>query len=430
MHKRVVLDNGLTLVLENTNAVRSVCIGVWVKAGAMYEDRSINGVSHFLEHMLFKGTKKRSARQIAEAMDSVGGQLNAFSAKEFTCFFTKVRDEHAEMAVELLSDMLKNSTFDPEEITREKNVVIEEIKMYDDAPDELIHDIFSQSLWRNHPIGYPILGTTDTVNSLDRKKIVKYFSENYVPANFLITAVGNFKIPKLVSWVNKYFKYAGAQKALPERREMAEPRHSIRHEIREKKVEQVHMVLGTYGIPECDDDRYKLYILNSIFGGSMSSRLFQEIREKHGLAYSIFSYATLYKLAGLFAIYAGCGYKDCDRVIELVLHEIHRMKNEPIEKTEIVRAKEQLKGNMILSLEGVNARMNRLGRNEIYFGRHVPIDEVLDKISKVTADDVHEMARKLFDVKKLAISLIGPEGGEDKKMARCVSLLENISKSI
>lgn len=428
MHKRVVLDNGLTIVLENTNTVRSVCIGVWVKAGAMYEDRSINGVSHFLEHMLFKGTKTRSARQIAEAMDSVGGQLNAFSAKEFTCFFTKVRDEHAEMAVELLADMLKNSVFDPDEIAREKNVVIEEIKMYDDAPDELIHDIFSQSLWRNHPLGYPILGTTESVNSLDRKKLVRYFSENYVPSNFLVTAVGNFRIPRLVSWIKKYFDQGGSRKASADHEPVTEPRHAIRHEIREKKVEQVHMVLGTYGIPECDEDRYKLYILNSIFGGSMSSRLFQEIREKRGLAYSIFSYATLYKIAGLFAIYAGCGHKDCDTVIELILGEIHKIKNEPIGREEIARAKEQLKGNMILSLEGVNARMNRLGRNEIYFKRHVPIDEVLEKISRVTADDVHEMARKLFDVRKLGVSLIGPAGESDKKMARCVCLLENISK--
>ena len=427
MQKTVVLDNKMKLVLENTSSVRSVCIGVWVRAGAIYENVKNNGISHFLEHMMFKGTKNQTARKIAEVMDSVGGQLNAFSAKEFTCFFAKVRDEHIELAIELLADMLKNSLFDPEEIEREKNVVIEEIKMYEDAPDELIHDIFTQSLWRNHPVGYPILGTSETVGGLNRDSIVDYYSKNYVPQNFLLTAVGNFKMPKLVSLINKYFKYENYMPA-EVHKELERPKHVISHQIREKKVEQVHMVLGTYGIPECDDDRYKLYVLNSVLGGSMSSRLFQEIRENRGLAYSIFSYATLYKIAGLFAIYAGCSYKDCDTVVDLVLKEIHKIKHKNITKTELVRAKEQLKGNMILSLEGVNARMNRLGRNEMYFKRQIPIDEVLNNIDMVTEEDVKEIAEKLFDVKKLALSLVGPAELADKKLSKCVEMLEHIKK--
>jgi len=423
MLKRVVLDNNITLALENTNSVRSICIGVWAYAGAIYEKPSINGISHFLEHMMFKGTKNRTAREIAEVMDSVGGQLNAFSAKEFTCYFAKVRDEHAELAIELIADMLKNSTFDEGEIEREKNVVMEEIKMYEDAPDELIHDMFSQSLWQNHPIGSPILGTNESVSGLNREKIMKYYKDKYAPENYLITIVGNFKIPKIMSLIKKYFNY---NKDSSERKNITiePPKHVIKHEVREKNVEQVHIVLGTPGITEVDDARYKLYVLNSILGGSMSSRLFQEIRENRGLAYSIFSYASLYKVAGLFGVYAGCGYKDCDNVIKLILAELEKMTKKHITKIELIRAKEQLKGNMILSLEGTNARMNRLARNEIYFGRQIPIDEVLEKINAVSEDDILNLSKQLFNVKNMALSIIGPAGDKEKKLQECVKIMK------
>jgi len=420
MQKRVVLDNGMTLVLENTSSVRSICIGVWVRAGAIYEPSGLGGVSHFIEHMLFKGTKKHSARQIAETMDSISGQINAFSAKEFTCFFAKVRDEHIEKVIALLADMLNHSLFDREEIEREKNVVIEEIKMYEDAPDELIHDIFSQSLWKSHPIGQPILGTVESVSGLGREKIMDYYSENYVPSNMLITAVGNFKIPKLSALIEKYFKFK--QDGGMETRRVETPKFCIEKQLREKNVEQVHLVLGAPGITEIDEDRYKLYVLNSIFGGSMSSRLFQEIRENRGLAYSIFSYATLYKMTGLFAIYAGCGYKDCDVVTGLILDEIEKIKKNNITKIELTRAKEQLKGNIIMSLESINSRMNRMGRNEIYFNRQIPIDEVLDNIDGVSEEDVSYMAKKLFKKGRMAFSIIGPQDGE-KKLERSLELV-------
>ncbi|MEZ7890382.1 MAG: pitrilysin family protein [Candidatus Wallbacteria bacterium] len=424
MLKRAVLDNKITLVMENTSSVRSICIGVWVHAGAIYEKPAINGISHFLEHMMFKGTKTRTAREIAEIMDSVGGQLNAFSAKEFTCYFAKVRDEHAELGIELISDMLKNSTFDESEIEREKNVVMEEIKMYEDAPDELIHDMFSQSLWQNHPIGAPILGTNESVSGLNREKIMKYYNEKYSPENYLITIVGNFKIPKIISLVKKYFKYdkdSVEKKAI----KIQPPKHTIKHEIREKNVEQVHIVLGTPGITEIDESRYQLYVLNSILGGSMSSRLFQEIRENRGLAYSIFSYASLYKIAGLFGVYAGCSYKDCDNVVKLIIAELGKMTKKKISGAELSRAKELLKGNMILSLEGTNARMNRLARNEIYFERQITIDEVLEKINAVTENDIMELSRKLFNPKNMALSIIGPAGDKDKKLHECVNILKN-----
>ncbi len=421
MHKRVVLDNGMTLVLENTSSVRSICIGVWVRAGAIYESPDLNGVSHFIEHMLFKGTKQYTARRIAETMDSIGGQINAFSAKEFTCFFAKVRDEHAEMVVSLLADMLTGSLFDENEIEREKNVVIEEIKMYEDAPDELIHDLFSQSLWKGHSIGQPILGTVESVSSLKRETIMEYYCKNYMASNILITAVGNFKIPKLCSLVKKYFKFdGGAGFKAPK---TAAPKYNIKKQVREKKVEQVHMVLGAPGISEIDTDRYKLYVLNSIFGGSMSSRLFQEIRENRGLAYSIFSYATLYKAAGLFAVYAGCGYKDCELVTQLILDEIEKIKKNNITPVELKRAKEQLKGNIILSLESINSRMNRMGRNEIYFNRQIAIDEVLDNIDSVTENEVSSMAGKIFKKGGIAFSIIGPQDC-DKNLARCIGLVK------
>ncbi len=420
MQKRIVLDNGMTLVVENTSTVRSICLGVWVKAGAVYETPDQGGISHFIEHMLFKGTKKHSARQIAEAMDSIGGQINAFSAKEFTCFFAKVRDQHMEMVISLLADMLTNSLFDAGEIEREKNVVIEEIKMYEDAPDELIHDIFSQSLWKTHPIGQPILGTVDSVSSIGREKIMDYYSKNYQPSNMLITAVGNFKIPQFTSLINKYFKFKSADTFVQQK--VAAPKFTIEKQVREKKVEQVHLVIGAPGINESDADRYKLYVLNSIFGGSMSSRLFQEIRENRGLAYSIFSYATLYKMTGLFAIYAGCGYKECETVTGLILDEIEKIKKKNITRTELNRAREQLKGNIILSLESINSRMNRMGRNEIYFNRQIPIDEVLDNIDNVREEDVSYMAGRLFKKGKIAFSIIGPEDGE-KRLARSLKLV-------
>lgn len=420
MQKRIVLDNGMTLVLENTSSVRSICLGVWVKAGAVYETPDQGGISHFIEHMLFKGTRKHTARQIAEAMDSIGGQINAFSAKEFTCFFAKVRDQHMEMVVSLLADMLNNSLFDAEEIEREKNVVIEEIKMYEDAPDELIHDIFSQSLWKTHPIGQPILGTAESVGSISREKVMKYYSRNYVPSNMLITAVGNFKIPAFTSLVKKYFKFGERADFVPKK--VSVPKFSIEKQVREKNVEQVHLVLGAPGINETDPDRYKLYVLNSIFGGSMSSRLFQEIRENRGLAYSIFSYATLYKMTGLFAVYAGCGYKDCDTVTRLIIDEIEKLKNKEVTRTELNRAREQLKGNIILSLESINSRMNRMGRNEIYFNRQIPIDEVLDNIDAVSAQDVAFMAGRLFKKGRTAFAIIGPADGE-KKLAGSMELV-------
>jgi len=421
MQKRLVLDNGMTLIMENTSSVRSVCVGIWVKTGAICETPANNGVSHFIEHMLFKGTKTHSARQIAEAMDSIGGQLNAFSAKEFTCFFAKVRDEHVEMVLKLLADMLKDSLFDVEEIEREKNVVVEEIKMYEDAPDELIHDMFSQALFKNHSIGYPILGTEETVKSLSREDIVGYFNQNYLASNILVTAVGNFKIPRLTSLIKKHFKFMDMRGGYKPKK-IAAPEFAINHQIKEKNVEQVHMVIGAPGINELDEDRYKLYILNSIFGGSMSSRLFQEVRENRGLAYSIFSYATLYKFSGLFAVYAGCSYKDCDTVAELILKEIEKIKNDEVSSTELVRAKEQLKGNIILSLESINSRMNRMGRNEIYFNRQVPIDEVLTKIDAINAADVSYIAKKLFKKSKMAVSIIGP-ADEEKKLSRCLSMM-------
>lgn len=421
MQKRVVLDNGMTLVVENTSSVRSICIGVWVKAGAIYETPELNGVSHFIEHMLFKGTKKHTAREIAEAMDSIGGQINAFSAKEFTCFFAKVRDQHIEMVISLLADMLHNSLFDKEEIEREKNVVIEEIKMYEDAPDELIHDIFSQSLWKNHSIGQPILGTLESVNGLSRDKIMDYYSKSYMAPNMLVTAVGNFKISKFSSLIKKYFKFNGADKFRASK--VKQPEYKIEKNFREKNIEQVHLVLGAPGINEADKDRYKLYVLNSIFGGSMSSRLFQEIRENRGLAYSIFSYATLYKMAGLFAIYAGCGYKDIELVAELIVNEIEKIKKKDITEIELSRAKEQLKGNIILSLESINSRMNRMGRNEIYFNRQIAIDEVLDSIDSVCQQDISYMAGRLFQKGKMAVSIIGPRD-TDKNIARALKFIK------
>lgn len=404
--ERIVYGNGVRLLMEPHPLVRSVCIGVWVNAGAVFETPENNGVSHFLEHLLFKGTTRRSAFEIAESIDAVGGQINAFSSKEFTCFFVKVRDEHGLLGIDILADMIRDSLFDATEIEKERNVIIEEIKMYEDAPDEIIHDVFTGSLFRCSTIGYPILGSLETIRNLPREKIIDYFRRMYSGPNVIVTVSGRFDRDAMIDAVGESF---GELSPRPAEHCFAEvPVPCFEHVIREKSIEQVHMIAGTTATPEMDEDRYKISVLSTLLGGGMSSRLFQEIREERGLAYSVFSYTNRFRCAGLFAVYAGCALTEAEHVLGLILQELARLRREPVPDRELERAKEQMKGNIILGLESTNARMNRLGRNELYFRRQIPVDEILARIDAVTVDDLLAMAHRHFCRERLALTVIGP----------------------
>lgn len=404
--ERIVFGNGVRLLMEPHPLVHSVCMGVWVNAGAVFENSENNGVSHFLEHLLFKGTSRRSAFEIAESIDAVGGQINAFSSKEFTCYFVKVRDEHGLLGLDVLADMIQNSQFDAAEIEKERNVIIEEIKMYEDAPDEIIHDVFTQSLFRHSTIGYPILGPLETIRSISREKIIEYFKTMYTGPNIIITISGRYDRDAVIQAVGDSF---GELPSKPGEHQFdTVPDPCFENTIREKAIEQVHMIAGTVATPELDEDRYKLSVLSTLLGGGMSSRLFQKIREERGLAYSVFSYTNRFRAAGLFAIYAGCAIMEAEHVLGLILDELQNLRKDAVPKRELQRAKEQMKGNIILGLESTNARMNRLGRNELYFRRQIPVDEILARIDAVAIEDIMTMANQYFRKDRMALTIIGP----------------------
>lgn len=403
--QKETLPNGLRVITEEIPYVRSASIGVWVGTGSRQESEENNGISHFIEHMLFKGTSHRTARELAETIDSVGGQLNAFTAKEYTCYYAKVLDEHLPVAIELLADMLLNSLFTPEDTGKEKGVVIEEIKMYEDTPDELVHDLFAQAMWQQHPLGRTILGTVEAVNGLTRERVMDYFYSHYTPDNMVVAAAGNLSHQTVVEHV------AGALAAIHGSRTAGAeepPRVSPRVTIRAKDTEQVHLCLGTRGVPQDHDDIYSLYLLNSILGGGSSSRLFQEIRETRGLAYSVYSYQSAYRDAGLFAVYAGVSPRYTDEVLRLILLEFARIKEEGVEPAELSRAKEQVKGNLVLSLESTSNRMSRLGKSELTLGRIITPEEVIDKIEAVKQADLQRLAGEMFDPSCLGLAAIGP----------------------
>ncbi len=420
VEEKITFDNGVRLVLEPVASVRSVCVGIWVNAGAVYERESNNGVSHFLEHLLFKGTRERTAFEIAETMDAIGGNLNAFSSKEFTCYFAKVRDEHWRLTIDVLADMIKNSLLDEKEIDKERHVIEEEIKMYEDAPDEIIHDIFTQSMFRGSTVGYPILGTREIISSIPRDAIVDYLTRHYTGPNLVITLSGRFDPVEVKEYVLEAF--SDVARGSGECIDMARPKPSFDRVIRPKEIEQVHLILGTASTSELDDDRYKVSVLTTLLGGGMSSRLFQDVREERGLAYSIYAYTTRFRNAGLFAVYAGCSAAEAPTVVEVVAGHLMRLRREPVDPRELTRAKEQMKGNIILGLESTNARMNRLGRNEMYFRKQIPIDEVLQRIDAVTREDLLEVSERYFHGDGVGLTVIGPVEDE----APLVRALEGI----
>jgi predicted Zn-dependent peptidase len=402
---REVLDNGLRLITETMPQVRSVTIGVWLTRGSRHEVEARGGIAHFVEHMLFKGTATRTAEDIAQAIDSIGGQLDAFTAKEYASYYIKVLDEHLPLAVDLLSDIVLRPAFAADEIEREKKVILEEIKMVEDTPDDLVHELFTQHFWEGHPLGRPILGSRETVESFTTDSLRHYFGGAYVAPNVVISAAGNIEHPAVRDLVSRAFAPlpASGEPTLE-----AAPAVVPQVITRTKELEQSHICLGTTSYPQSHDDRYVSYILNTVLGGSMSSRLFQNVREKRGLAYAVFSGLSAYRDAGNITIYAGCANEAVDEVIGLCVEELRQMKQTPVPGTELRRAKDHLKGSLMLSLENTASRMSHLARQEIYFDRHFGLDETLTGVERVTSDDVQRVARDLFANGSLAATVLGP----------------------
>ena len=405
---RDVLDNGLRLLTEEMSQVRSISIGVWLTRGSRHETADRSGIAHFVEHMLFKGTASRTAEDIAQAIDSIGGQLDAFTAKEYASYYIKVLDEHLPLAIDVLSDIVRNPAFSPEDIEREKKVVVEEIKMVEDTPDDLVHELFTQGFWEDHPLGRPILGTKDTVESFGSDLLHDYFRDAYTPRNLIVSAVGNLQHAHVRELIEEKF---GSLKPSGDAAAEHPPTVVPKILVRNKELEQSHICVGTNSYPQNHDDRYASYVLNTLLGGSMSSRLFQNVREKRGLAYAVFSGLSAYRDAGSFTIYAGCSNDAVSEVIDLVVEELHGVKQTPVPEAELQRSKDHLKGSLMLSLENTASRMSHIARQEIYFDRQFGLDETLQGIDAVTPADVQRVAADLFQNGSLAATVLGAVNG-------------------
>jgi predicted Zn-dependent peptidase len=405
MIKRYTCNNGVRVVLENNPTVRSVAIGIWIGTGSRYETPDKNGISHFIEHMLFKGTKTRSAREIAESFDRIGGQVNAFTSKEYTCYYAKVLDEHAGYALDILADMFFHSSFDKEELRKEKNVVYEEIKMYEDTPDDIVHDLLSKSVYENHPLGYPILGTEETLAAFDEDRIRSYMDEHYSPDKVVVSIAGNVT----ESFIKDVEAYFGRYESAGSSEKFTEPAFFQQKLSRKKETEQAHLCLGFKGLEVGHKQIYDLIVLNNVLGGSMSSRLFQEVREEKGLAYSIYSYHSSFQDSGMLTIYGGTGANQLQLLSETIHETLQTLKNEGISAKELENSKEQMKGNLMLSLESTNSKMSRNGKNELILQRHKTLDEILEELNRVTMDSVNQLTHQIF-TDEYAVALISPTG--------------------
>jgi predicted Zn-dependent peptidase len=399
------LANGVRVITEAMPHVRSVSVGVWVCAGSRRETAAQNGVSHFIEHMLFKGTTSRSAEEIARSVDSIGGNLDAFTGKEMVCYNTKVLDEHLSRAFDVLADLALHPRFDEADLEKEKGVILEEIKMEADSPDSMVHEIFSSNFWRDHPLGKPILGTRETVRSFNRPAVQSYYAEVYTPSTLLVTAAGHLTHERIVDLVRQYFE--SLPPGAPQPPDRAPATHA-RIDLRNKKsLEQVHLCLGVPSYPLPHQARFACYVLNTLLGGGMSSRLFQNIRERQGLAYAVFSELSPYRDTGCLSIYAGTSRQSARKVVACIMDEFRQLKEQPVGEEELRRAKDYLKGSLMLSLESSSSRMANLARQEMYFGRFFTLDELLSSVEAVTVEDVQNIARTFFDAKHIALTVLG-----------------------
>jgi len=407
--RKEVLPNGLVVITEPMDHMHSVSVGIWLRSGSRREPAELNGISHFIEHMVFKGTKRRTAEDIAREVDSVGGMLDAFTAKEMVCFNTRVLDEHLPKAFDVLADMVLEPKFDTEDIAREQSVILEEIRMTQDNPEDLVHELFTQNFWAPHALGKPILGTPETVSALDRDALRKWFRQSYAPNHLVITAAGHLTHAELVDLVSERFaKLTPADGNFAEPVPEPAPHITLRSK---RELEQVHLCLGVPALPIADDRRFAVSLLNNVLGGGMSSRLFQNIRERQGLAYAIFSEMNSYRDAGMLSVYAGTSMDTVDQVIRSILEEFRKLKDEPMPEDELRRAKDHLKGATLLALEGSGSRMNSLARYHLYFNRQFTPQELIALLEKVTAEDVQQLAREFFASERMAASVVGNLNG-------------------
>ena len=405
--EKTVLDNGLKVVTEKIESVKSVSVGIWVKTGSRNESDQRAGITHFLEHMLFKGTENRSSYDIALSMESVGGYLNAFTSSEYTCYYSRCLNTQLERALDVLSDMILHPTFPEEEIEKEKKVVIEEMKMYRDSPQDYLFEEFSSYVFRDHPLGRPVIGYEETVSSFQRSDLYEYMEERYQPWNLLVTVAGNAEHEKVVNLAKRYFGSTDAEEKPDHGQELTE--YDPGKQTVTKAIEQTHLILGRRGLYYDHDDKYLLLLANTVLGGGMSSRLHQNVREKYGYCYSINTFNQSYRDTGLFGIYVGTDLDYVDHVRELINREMNKLQEEPIGKKELEEAKAQLKGKLVLSLESTSNRMSRLAKSELYFDRFITVDELIGEIDAVRADDIQSFARDFFTGDRFTESLLVPE---------------------
>lgn len=413
MYEINTLDNGIKIVSENISFVRSISFGIWVKVGSQNEDLNINGISHFIEHMIFKGTDKRSAKDIAEQMDEIGGQINAFTTKQMTCFYFKILDKNFDKALEIMADMFLNSSFSDEEIEREKQVVIEEINMYEDTPEELVFELMHQKVFDGSSLAWPILGSIDNVKSFSHEKLKNYYKKNYFGENIIISVAGNFETREMLEKIKKYF--GGIKNNRAEKKNL-DVKYKNDFVIKKKDIEQVHICLGFPGVKNLVEKIYVLAVFNNIFGGGMSSRLYQKIREENGLAYSVFSYNYSYEKVGLFNIYAGINPSKVEDCLKFIIHEIKNLDINLISQKELAKSKEQLKASYLLNLESSSSRMNSLGRYMVFYNKILTSEEIIDEIDKINLDDIYNLIKEIFDFNKISLSCVARDNYDLKKI--------------
>src|ERR1700677_5042590 len=403
--RRQVLPHGLTVITEQMEHIRSASIGIWLETGSRDETLQANGISNFIEHMVFKGTKHRTAEEIARQVDSIGGNMDAFTPKECICFNVKVLDENIPVALEILTDLVLHPTFTAEDISRERGVILEEIKMDEDNPDYLVHEIFTQNFWKDHPLGKPILGTKETVKKFEREAVLETYAHRFAPGNIIVAAAGHLNHDQFVDLVVKHFEHL---KPAKNGFHSAAPKIASRIILRNKKaLEQVQLCLGVPAHPIAHEKRHAGYILNTLLGGGMSSRLFQNIRERQGLAYSIYSDLNPYRDTGCLAVYAGTSLASASKVVQSVVSEFRDLKIRPVPEEELRRSKDQLKGSLMLSLESSTARMSNLARQEMYYDRFYGLDELIERIEAVTIEDLQQTAEEFFRTEQIAVTILG-----------------------
>ena len=410
-YKKTILSNGVRVVTEEIPHVRSLSLGFWIETGSRNEVHAHNGISHFIEHMVFKGTKKRTVKEIAQSIESVGGYLNAFTSKEHTCYYARVLDEHLELATDVLSDMVFQPTFPEKELEKEKNVILEELKQAEDDPDDIIHDYFEKAIFKINPLGMPVIGTSQSITSLTRKDLVQYRTDHFISSNLVVAAAGNLNHEEVVELSKSYL-----QRIAHSTKETGNQYHSVFEKPSsllceyDKPIQQAHICLGTIGFKVLDKRRFSMQVLNTLLGDGMSSRLFQNIREKYGFAYAVYSFNNMMQETGTFGVYIGTDNKHVQRCIDLVWKELKSLRMHGITKEELSRTKAQLKGSMMLGMENIPNRMIRLGSSELYFGEFIPLDEIIKNIDAVTLENIQETADEIFKEDRFVTVIFHPNG--------------------